>query len=179
MTSLSRRLREALVQGAALASAGVYAGCASSAPQTTDAASDASSPIDAAMIGLDATKLEPYPIDRIDCYGEDHQEGFGFHGRCCVRAQCYSPGAPSCPRDPGSAVPGYPPGSGSCGCAATAGQTVTAQGPYAPNPEHTPEHEGACCYLVASISCDGRPLIVDDSLVVAPIAVRSDWLVRA
>jgi hypothetical protein len=35
--------------------------------------------------------------------------------------------------------------------------------------------EGTCCYLVGSIGCEGRPLLVDGAAIVAPLSRRGDW----
>jgi hypothetical protein len=51
----------------------------------------------------------------------------------------------------------------------------TLKGPYAPNPNGTLVTPGSCCYLVGSITCEGRPLSVADAAIVAPIVPRGDW----
>jgi hypothetical protein len=35
--------------------------------------------------------------------------------------------------------------------------------------------EGTCCYLVGSIGCEGRPLVVAGAAIVAPVVPRDDW----
>jgi hypothetical protein len=171
MRSFLDQLRDALLQGAALAYAGINVGCEHT-PEPPKSQPDAALETDAAQT------LVPYAIDRIDCYGEDHGNGtFGYHGRCCATARCYTPSdGAACASRARGVVSGLPTGSGSCDCAMTAGLSETDQGPYAPNPEHTPASEGSCCYLVAAIKCDGRPLIVDSAAVLAVLVVRDDWM---
>jgi len=185
MDNLLNRLRRALLQGAALAAATGYAGCGDDTTRDQPDPSDAAISGDAATTNDDGSasmELVPYAVDRLGCYGEDYGDGFGYHGRCCLKAQCYTPTQGVCETNPGS-LPGRPTGSGSCACGATAGiapvaagHNLSLEGPYLPNPDDEPSSPGSCCYLVATIKCDGRPLIVDDHAIVAPLTTRDDWM---
>ncbi|HXS19363.1 MAG TPA: hypothetical protein VN764_19330, partial [Polyangiaceae bacterium] len=108
------------------------------------------------------------------CVGENYGGGFGYHGRCCPEFSCMKAAADgTCPATHDNAIlklPGYPPGSGTCSC-------EPAEGPFAYNPDNTAViAEGACCYVIHSIGCDGRPLRQEDSLIVAAVVVRRDWM---
>ncbi len=50
---------------------------------------------------------------------------------------------------------------------------MDVDGPYA---ALSPNDDGTCCYLVGTIGCDGRPLLVEGAARVAPITRRRDWL---
>ena len=52
------------------------------------------------------------------------------------------------------------------------------QGPFAANPADQPVKTGTCCYVISSIGCDGRPLLVDGAPIVSPLTRRSDWISR-
>lgn len=114
--------------------------------------------------------LEPYPADQIGCYGENFGGGFGLHGQCCVSAKCSPRVDGVCP----SSDFARPSGSGSCSCIASPLEEPV-MGPYAAHPADTSNPEAACCYLVAAIGCDGRPLLVDGHAVRAPVVGRADW----
>jgi hypothetical protein len=62
-------------------------------------------------------------------------------------------------------------GSGSCLCGDT-----PIQGPFAKNPAHDPEMAGTCCYVVSSITCEGRPLLVDGTPLVSEVTQRCAWI---
>lgn len=118
--------------------------------------------------------LQPYPTTGIGCFGPVHDGG--YYGQCCYDVRCYSPenGTCSSASDPTSELfELLPPGSGSCSCRENGEAYVN--GPYAPNPTHTPSSEGSCCYLVGAIECEGRPFFVDGELLLADLMVRSDW----
>jgi len=51
------------------------------------------------------------------------------------------------------------------------------EGPFAANPAHKPEQPGTCCYVITSIICEGRPLLVDGAPIVCTLMERGDWLV--
>ena len=109
--------------------------------------------------GTDGGATEwPHPLAGA-CHGPVYDSGFGYHGQCCNRTDCVS-----C--DGGS--PRLPPGSGSCGCAVSDTDSRNVIGPFAAS-------DGTCCYVFGSITCDGRPLLVDGELVTAPVVSRSDW----
>jgi hypothetical protein len=120
-----------------------------------------------------SSALEPYPLDALGCFGPILDGG--YKGQCCTTARCYTPDAGTCVGpQAGPPIP-LPPGSGSCGCLTTDDANSAVRGPYAPNSEGMASPEGSCCYLVGSIGCEGRPLIVNERPVVAPLALRSDW----
>ena len=99
----------------------------------------------------------------------------GYAGQCCISAHCYTPDAGAClAADQRPPIP-LPPGSGSCGCSPEGVGRSTLKGPYAPNPDGMPFPDGSCCYLVGAIGCEGRPLVVEGTAIVAPLAARDDW----
>jgi hypothetical protein len=117
--------------------------------------------------------LERYPLDQVGCFGPSFDGG--YDGQCCTSAHCYTPSEGTCLGvDEGPPIP-LPPGSGTCGCSAGQGQSDAVRGPYAPNPGGMPLEDGMCCYLVGSISCEGRPLVVAGAAIVAPLVRRGDW----
>ncbi len=162
MHTLLKRIQLAIGTGAAL--------CAS-----TTACSDSVSKTDA---GHDASDNDAgaYALSELGCFGPVHDGG--YYGQCCVEALCYTPNNGGCmaANDPmiGSTLPGFPPGSGSCSCSEVGEAAV--RGPFAPNPNDPSEVEGTCCYLVGSISCEGRPLCIEGMQVVAAAVVRDDWM---
>lgn len=169
MTDLKTLLRHAVAEGVALAA--LY-GCSGVPSVPADGGR-----LDAG-VSVDSGTLEPYPVAQITCWGENYgADGglSGYHGQCCVKASCYTPTDGVCaPTAPGEI--GLPPGSGTCGCSVNPqGPFVATQGPYAKNPSHTPNKDGACCYLFGSIGCDGRPLLVDGEALTAEVIHRSDW----
>ena len=156
MSRLLKRIQVAIGAGAALCAP--LAGCKDKPmhPQGTDAGT--------------------YELDQLGCFGPVHDGG--YFGQCCVDALCYTPTSGAClaQDDPTLAqqLVGFPPGSGSCGCATMTGPSVV--GPYNTNPANPEESDGTCCYLVGSISCEGRPLCVDGHALTAAVVVRGDWL---
>jgi hypothetical protein len=122
----------------------------------------------AASIGQ---QLAPYPVEALGCSGPVHDGG--YYGQCCAKARCYTPevGTECVAPDAAPEKLGTSFGSGSCLCGAT-----PVQGPYANNPAHDPEEAGTCCYVVSSISCDGRPLLVDGTPLVSAATRRCDWV---
>lgn len=126
----------------------------------TDAGADAAT-------GTAPGDLQPLP-DGV-CSGPIYDAGFGYHGQCCEEIVCTDPLSGLCPgpTDARPALQGkLPPGSGSCECS-------PLRGPFAASAAST---GGACCYLVGSIGCDGRPLIVDGRLCLADVlAGKSAW----
>lgn len=177
-------VQAALLQGAALA---LLSSCAGSVTELPDG-DDGTTGIGGALNtgGTSATggerstggtstgeALNLPPAPNTECVGEDHGDGPGFYGVCCSDISCRPPGPDGVclPPDAGelASLPGYPPGSGSCGCEAM-------QGPFAPHADASHLGEGECCYSIYSISCDGRPLRREDaSLVLAPVVQRADW----
>ena len=208
---IRRKLMQAVVQGATLASLAAAASCSSdsvannpqepqdsntpdatatmndSAPDVTtsndpdatsnDSAPDNSTPPDAP----DAPgSLPPYDVDRLGCWGPSFDGG--YMGQCCVKAHCYTPeGGTGCATAQQIAMrafrttPPYPPGSGTCTCRLGEGTQEYTAGPFAANPADPARPEGACCYLVGSISCVGRPLMVEGVPLLAEVVARSDW----
>ncbi|APR80261.1 putative lipoprotein [Minicystis rosea] len=91
--------------------------------------------------------LPPMPTPA--CSGPIYDAGGGYDGQCCEIKVCYTPsGACLAPDDARPMLSGLPPGSGTCECS-------DLHGPYASSSD-----PNQCCYLVGSISCEGRPLIV-------------------
>jgi hypothetical protein len=118
--------------------------------------------------------LEPYPMAEVGCFGPTHTGG--YEGQCCISARCYTPDAGACVGPPAERPPiPLPPGSGTCGCSPDNPAEEVLAGPYAPNPDGMASPEGTCCYLVGSIGCEGRPLLVDGAAIVAPLSRRGDW----
>ena len=114
---------------------------------------------------------QPYPVSAIGCSGPVYNSG--FHGQCCANALCYTPddGSECVAPEAATAKLGRSYGSGSCLCGAT-----PIQGPFADNPAHVPTQPGTCCYVVSSIGCDGRPLLVDGAPTISALTRRCDWL---
>lgn len=128
--------------------------------------------------GATTPGLQSYPDDAYPtCSGPTYGQGgapSGYDGQCCVEPMCFTPEHGACPPadQVGSAeLPEFPPGSGTCGCS-------PVEGPFAPRKDHEAATPGSCCYLVGSIGCTGRPLLVNGSLRVAASARRSDWSSR-
>ena len=61
-------------------------------------------------------------------------------------------------------------GSGSCLC------DDGIQGPFAQNPTQETVKAGTCCYVISSIGCEGRPLLVDGTPLISALTRRCDWL---
>lgn len=177
MNDLKARLRRAIAEGFALATLGV-AGCSGPVIPSRDAGNSladggSEEVLDGGVADSGVPNPGPtYPLDLLVCHGPDYMSG--YHGRCCAKASCYTPVTGGCsPTAP--AEIGLPPGSGSCLCAVADGSVLQTIGPFAPNPNHTPQKAGSCCYVFGSILCDGRPLIVDGQVVTAEVIHRSDW----
>lgn len=159
-----------MLQGAALAALSI-SGCSGEveSPTATRGGGEPSSP--------EPQSLQPYSSDALACYGKDYgDDNFGYHGQCCTRADCYTPDDGVCaPAESAATALGIFFGSGRCSCTGDSGRS-DVEGPFAPNPTDTPSRTGSCCYLVTSISCDGRPLLVDGVALVSALVARIDWL---
>lgn len=109
------------------------------------------------------------------CSGPEHDGG--YYGQCCVSPHCYTPSYGDCaPADEAQPfLPKFPPGSGDCACIPEVGEGQAVVGPYRARPDVTPESAGDCCYLVGSISCEGRPLLIAGVARVARLRPRADW----
>ncbi|WP_437795147.1 hypothetical protein [Sorangium sp. So ce693] len=116
--------------------------------------------------------LDPYPDPT--CVGPFHDGG--YYGQCCYEVHCTAPVGGACPAATEAAphLDDLPPGSGTCTCSAEGeGAAGWIQGPYA---NRTASDPASCCYLVGSISCEGRPLLVRGEPRVAPLAhAPSAW----
>ncbi|WP_437588256.1 hypothetical protein [Sorangium sp. So ce1000] len=116
--------------------------------------------------------LDPYPDPT--CVGPFHDGG--YYGQCCYKVHCTAPVNGACPAASEAAphLENLPPGSGTCTCSAEGeGAAGWIQGPYA---NRTASDPASCCYLVGSISCEGRPLLVRGEPRVAPLARgQSAW----
>jgi hypothetical protein len=166
-------------------SAGVSAGGSASAGGATSTGGSAGAQGGSATTGGSAgvsaggggsgqpAELEPYPLEKLGCSGPVLDGG--YDGQCCVSARCYTPAEGEClAADERPPIP-LPPGSGTCGCSVGEASTFPVSGPYAPNPGGTAMPDGTCCYLVGSVGCEGRPLVVAGAAVVAPLVSRADW----
>ena len=110
-------------------------------------------------------ELEATPA--LACYGPvyDGTTG-GYDGQCCDEVLCAAPVNGLCPSAEDVVLDGLPPGSGTCECA-------SLRGPYANENPADPE---SCCYLVGSIGCEGRPLLVQGEARLADVhAETSAW----
>jgi len=164
MNAFRLRLEQALGSGAALALLSVPA-CGGSATNTEPTAGPSGT------AGSSAQQLTPYPVSGLGCSGEVHDGG--YYGQCCADALCYTPedgkacvAADSAPEKLGKFY-----GSGACLCGAE-----SLRGPFAPNPAHEPRKAGTCCYVISSITCDGRPLLVEGAPLVSALTQRRDWI---
>ena len=118
--------------------------------------------------GVSQQELEPYPLGSLGCSGPSYGGGLGFHGQCCTAVSCYTPpNGSDCVLAKDAPLP-----LGKCLCGAG------VQGPFAANPADQPVKTGTCCYVISSIGCDGRPLLVDGAPIVSPLTRRSDWISR-
>lgn len=172
MNDLAHRLRRAVTEGIALAALGAL-GCGAPVIPTLDGGTFAADGGLHVQLNDDGGVGAGYPTDALLCHGPAFTSG--YHGRCCATASCYTPtDGGSCAPYPPAEV-GLPPGSGSCLCAIAENDARMVVGPFGPNPAHTPQKAGSCCYVFGSIGCDGRPLIVDGAVVTAPVVPRSDW----
>ncbi|MEP7051970.1 MAG: hypothetical protein ABJB12_16515 [Pseudomonadota bacterium] len=173
------RLERALAQGAVLATLTV-SGCAgkadgSSTPEGMAGGSSAAG--EGGSLGGDGSavgggpaggsggevllsELPALPADAVQCTGPDYDGG--YHGQCCGEVKCLPPQSGKCASAETAELGSY--GSGACLC----GDGKT--GPYA--------RGSACCYVVHSIGCEGRPLLVEGDAVVSPLGLKSDWLTR-
>jgi hypothetical protein len=108
--------------------------------------------------------LEPTPNGA--CYGPIYNDGFGYHGQCCDDVYCTAPIDGVCASPADAALTGLPPGSGSCECG-------ERKGPFA---NADPNAVESCCYLVGSIGCDGRPLMINGAPRLAEVVPGpSQW----
>lgn len=178
MPTLLQKVRSGMRAGTALWLAG--AGCSDSITRpepATDAAQDAQAMrLDGgndAAPGVDASRdanthvvdaggdssstLQPYLLSALDCIGRDGGTW------CCQRASC-SVFEGACP-----AADALPPDL------ATGSPECDITGPFAPNPEDLNAAPGNCCYIIGYVAIDGRPLLVEESLLVAAIVIRADW----
>lgn len=202
--SMKRRLERAILQGGMLVTS-LHA-CAGNEAEEHEATSKGEAGEDGAIVGAagapggqpgsvlpalsggmgghtgDATNLVPYPLaDYPVCSGRDYPSDGGspYSGQCCVEPHCFTPETGECPppnETTDSMLPGLPPGSGSCGCTPQGAEAV--QGPFAPRDDEDLGESGSCCYLVASIGCVGRPLLVAGRARAATGRFRSDWATR-
>jgi hypothetical protein len=152
MNDVLARLKKAIAEGAALATLGL-AGCGSPIIPSVDSGSP---PMDSGVVA-DSGTLSPIPSGLDSCHGPSWDGG--YHGQCCNRVQCIACGQ----------SPQLPPGSGTCSCALQEGSSKVVDGPFAG------ANAGECCFVVGTIYCDGRPLLVEGEAVTAPVVSRSDW----
>ncbi|WP_437678937.1 hypothetical protein [Sorangium sp. So ce131] len=168
MRTLLLRLLAASQWGASLALASgcgahVDSGTGSDQPETGTSASGGGSTVDPPD---GSPPLEPYP-DPV-CFGPEFNDG--YYGRCCDEVHCTAPVDGACPAAASVLLSDLPPGSGTCQC-------EDPRGPYASRTQGDPE---SCCYLVGSISCDGRPLLIRGEPRLAPLdRAGSAWSTTA
>ncbi|XXX75198.1 hypothetical protein WMF30_46875 [Sorangium sp. So ce134] len=116
--------------------------------------------------------LDPYPDPT--CVGPIHDGG--YEGQCCYEVHCAAPVGGACPAASEAAqhLDDLPPGSGTCMCDGDGeGGAESIMGPFA---NRTASDPASCCYLVGSIGCEGRPLLVRGEPRVAPLTrAPSAW----
>lgn len=160
------RILESIRAGTALA--GLLAGACGGSPGTT---ADASLPTDTGSAAVAVGELPALASNTFVCTGQDFGNGPGYYGQCCEHLVCRQPVDGACPVD----NDGRFYGSGTCTC----GGEHPTRGPYAVDPADPATADarmaGPCCYVTSSITCDGRPLHVDESVRVAAVVERSDW----
>jgi len=119
----------------------------------------------------EGNQLSPYPVGALGCSGPEHDGG--YYGQCCAEALCYTPddGSECVASEAAPNKLGTFYGSGSCLCGAE-----PIRGPFAANPAHDPAQAGTCCYVISSITCEGRPLLVDGAPLLSALTRRRDWL---
>jgi hypothetical protein len=183
MNSMRERLGQAIWRGALL-SAVVATACGGKSgeddQQNTTGSGGSAGKGNVASGGTGAVGLPLLPSgDYPACSGETHDGG--YFGQCCVSPHCYTPTSGGCApaSDVSQLLPEFPPGSGECSCIPEAGEGQAVVGPYHGRPEVTPVSAGECCYLVGSISCTGRPLLVAGVPRVASLRSRADWARRS
>ena len=164
MRTILQRLLIASQWGASLV---VAAGCGSTIDSSAGGAGGTGSTSSTSVTTNPTENLDPTPESA--CYGPVYTDDFGYHGQCCDDVVCTAPTNGVClsPADARPSLQGQlPPGSGSCEC-------EDLRGPYANNDAASTE---VCCYLVGSIGCDGRPLLVDGKPRLARVtAAPSVW----
>lgn len=107
-------------------------------------------------------ELEPTPTPT--CVGPDYGNGPGYYGQCCYEVHCSLPELDGVCLDPKSAtLTDLPPGSGECEC-------EMRLGPF--QNTNTADSQ-KCCYLVGSIACDGRPLMIEGEARLADVVCGS------
>ena len=134
----------------------------------SDGASDAG-PMDAAPdIGANLPAIPVPDGGYPQCVGESTD----YTGPCCDEVYCFTPAASDCPASMDvsqSDLGVYAPGSGTCECGRA--------GPFnSQGSEAWTEQSGACCYVVGTQSCMGRPLTVDGLLRMADIVSQPGWI---
>jgi hypothetical protein len=138
----------------------------------------------AASPTVPASSLEPYPLDRVTCV--DTPEGPPYRGpQCCFQTRCYTPpDGMSCATDldspevrsiprAGPFISPLEPGGGTCGCSVEGHPAI--EGPFAANDAADAGATGACCYVVGTTYCLGRPFVVNGLGYVASAQYRGDW----
>ena len=105
-----------------------------------------------------------YPV----CTGEETM----FTGPCCQDVHCYTPeGGAACPSSEAVALEDLgvsAPGSGVCACGTT--------GPFSSEgAERYTSSVGECCYVVGTMGCTGRPLVIGGEVRVAALLSSSAW----
>jgi hypothetical protein len=131
---------------------------------------------EAGSSGVLVGELPALPLNAMECTGPEHDGG--YVGRCCGEVKCLADNSGRCAPADTAELGSY--GSGQCLCGGSPAQDKA--GPYARdanNPSSPAWGSGACCYVVQSIGCEGRPLLVEGNAVVSPLTLRSDWLASA
>lgn len=159
------------VDGGASGSGGAGAGGSTTTGMSPDAGDPGAGGSTMTGMSLDGgtplNNLDPLPVPV--CSGPSYDAGGGgFEGRCCEITPCTAPidGICPSPADLRNTAPSLPPGSGTCECS-------TRRGPFAGTND---AGDALCCYLVGSISCEGRPLLVHGEARLAEVlAGPSAW----
>ncbi|MFO0592968.1 MAG: hypothetical protein U0441_35835 [Polyangiaceae bacterium] len=100
------------------------------------------------------------PTPTPTCVGPVYNDDFGYHGQCCYEEHCIQPDANwQCEAPNVAPITDLPPGSGTCEC-------EMRQGPFL---NSDPNDSQKCCYLVGSIGCDGRPLMIEGEARLADV----------
>ena len=105
-------------------------------------------------------------------YPECTEASSEFFGPCCVEVYCVDPTNGECvaaeeanPQE----ITGVSLGSGNCLC-------DPVDGPYSSEgAEAYTDTTGACCYLVGIQGCEGRPMLVDNQHIKAPLIRGQRW----
>ncbi|MFT3768898.1 MAG: hypothetical protein QM820_25935 [Minicystis sp.] len=161
MRAFLQRILVASQWGASLV---LVAGCSSNVNGGNGGAGGSGTPLDG---GTPVGNVDPLPTP--ECSGPIYDGSMGgYDGQCCEKTLCTAPTDGYCPAAEVAkpTLDGLPPGSGTCECS-------PIRGPYAGTSD---AGDAICCYLIGSIGCEGRPLVVHGEARLADvIAAPSAW----